>query len=239
MSDDIQKKIDEMVKNSDMFIATPDVIKNLQENGLPIKSILTTYQEYLDKLFAERRKIANSLVDKFPHLDERVANGTITSLYEELKECFVMGIPGASITLSIILFDIAAKFRLFDERKKTNPEASWKPIEDLHLREVMLELKDYSVITEGEKTELLEFNKEIRNNYLHYNIQKLVKDMILGELPSINVNTGEVTIEKNVNPGERPYLWFSAKRVLDKKTVILHVNFSIKWVNKFLAKATT
>lgn len=237
MRDDIQKKLDEMVKNSDMFIATPDVIKNLQEKGLPIKSVLTTYQEYLDKLFAERRKIANEFVDKLPHLDEGVANGTITSLYEELKECFVMGIPGASITLAIILFDIAAKFRLFDERKKENPKTSWKPIEDLHLREVIIELAGYSVITEDEKMELLEFNKEIRNNYLHYNIQKLVKDMILGELPSMNVDTGVVTIERNVQPAERPYLWFSAKRVLDRKTVILRVDFSIKWVNKFLAKS--
>lgn len=237
MRDDIQKKLDEMVKNSDMFIATPDVIKNLQEKGLPIKSVLTTYQEYLDKLFAERRKIANELVDKLPHLDEGVANGTITSLYEELKECFVMGIPGASITLAIILFDIAAKFRLFDERKEENPKTSWKSIEDLHLREVIIELAGYSVITEDEKMELLEFNKEIRNNYLHYNIQKLVKDMILGELPSMNVDTGVVTIERNVQPAERPYLWFSAKRVLDRKTVILRVDFSIKWVNKFLAKS--
>lgn len=236
MNDAIQKKLDEMVKNSDMFIATPDVIKNLQKKGLPIKSVLTTYQEYLDKLFAERRKMANELVDKLPHLDEKIANGTITSLYEELKECFVMGIPGASISLAIILFDIAAKFRLFDERKKTNPEASWKPIEDLHLREVILELEDYRVITEDEKKELLDFNKEIRNNYLHYNIQKLVKDMILGELPSMNVDTGVVTIERNVKPADRPYLWFSAKRVLDKKTVILRVDFSIEWVNKFLAK---
>lgn len=236
MNDDIQQKIDQLVKNSNIFVATPDVIKNLQEKGLPIKSVTTTYQEYLDKLFAERRKIANELVDKLPHLDESVANGTITSLYDELKECFVMGIPGASITLAIILFDIAAKFRLFDERKKTNPNASWKPIEDLLLKEVILGLKGCSIITEEEKTELLEFNKEIRNNYLHYNIQKLVKDMILGELPSINVNTGVVTIEKNVKPADRPYLWFSAKRVLDKKTVIVLVNFSIMWVNKLLSE---
>lgn len=233
---DIQKKLDEMVKNSDIFVATPDVIKNLQERGLPIKSVLTTYQEYLDKLFAERRGIANELVGKLPHLDESIANGTITSLYEELKECFVMGIPGASITLAIILFDISAKYRLFDERKRKNPSASWKPIEDLLLKEVILDLKNYSAITEDEKTELLEFNKEIRNNYLHYNIKKIVKDMILGELPSMNVDTGVITIEKNVKPADRPYLWFSAKKVLDKKTVISRVSFSVMWANKLLSK---
>jgi hypothetical protein len=60
--------------------------------------------------------------------------------------------------------------------------------------------------------------------------------MILGELPSININTGVITIEKNVKPAERPYLWFSAKRVLDKKIVVNIVNFSIMWVNKFLSK---
>ncbi len=234
MKNDIQKKIDDLVKNSDVFIASPDTIKNLQEKGLPIKSVLTTYQVYLDKLFAERRKIANELVEKLPHLDEAIANGTISALYEELKECFVMGIPGASITLAIILLDISAKFKLFEERKKNNPNASWKPVEDLHLREVVLELRRNLVITEKEKIELLRFNKKIRNNYLHYNIQKLVKDMVLGELSSVNVDTGEVTIEKDVKPADRPHLWFTAKRVLDKKTVVMHVNFSIKWVNKLL-----
>jgi len=231
---DIQKKLDELIKNSDLFIASPNTIEQLLTKGLPIKSVFTTYKEYLDGLFTKKRQFANELIEKLPHLDESIANSSVTSLYEELKECFVMGIHGASITMAIILFDFAAKFRLHKERQKKNPNASWKPIEDLLLKEVIIELREHEAITEEEKLELLGFNKKIRNNYLHYNIQKLVKDMILSELPSVNVNTGEVTIQRDVKPAERPYLWFSAKKVLDKETVVDRVTFCVGWVNKFL-----
>jgi len=235
MNDDVQKKIDELVKDSDLFIASPDTIERIQRKGLPIKSVFTTYQEYLDKLFVEKRGLATDLIQKLPRLDDSIANGSVTALYEELKETFVLGIPGASIVLAILLFDLAAKFRLHKESIRKNAQASWKSIEDLHLKDVICKLREHGAITEKEEKELLEFNKKIRNNYLHYNIQKLVKDMILGELKSVNVETGKVTTEKNVKPADRPYLWFSAKRVLDKQTVVDRVTFCIGWVNKFLA----
>lgn len=148
MADDVQKKIDELVKDSDLFIASPDTIAHIQKKGLPIKSIFTTYQEYLDKLFAEKRKRANELIEKLPHLDDGIANSSVAALYEELKETFVLGISGASIVLAILLFDLAAKFRLHKERVKKNANASWKPIEDLYLKEVIFELRDHNAISE-------------------------------------------------------------------------------------------
>lgn len=54
--DDIQKKLDELVKQSDLFVSSPETIERLKARGLPIKSVLITYKEYLDKLFAEKRK---------------------------------------------------------------------------------------------------------------------------------------------------------------------------------------
>lgn len=35
MSDDIQKKLDELVKQSDLFISSPETIKRLKSRGLP------------------------------------------------------------------------------------------------------------------------------------------------------------------------------------------------------------
>lgn len=58
--------------------------------------------------------------------------------------------------------------------------------------------------------------------------------MILDELKGVNVETGEVTIQRNVRPADKPFLWFSAKRVLDKNTVVDRVTFCIRWVNKLL-----
>ncbi len=234
---DIKAKLDELVKNSSYFIASPDTIEQARLSGLPIKSVTTSYQEYLDKLFEKRRNEANNLIDKLPLLDSKIANGSVSFLYEEFKECFLLGIPGASIVLSILLLDLSAKFRLFEERKKINPNSGWKRIEGKYLKEVITELRDFGVIDDIEEQKLLDFNKNIRNNYLHYNIRKLIKDMVLGELPSVNLKTGEVVIEKNVNPSNRPMLWFSAKKVLDEKSVAIRSSFCVEYTNIFMTRS--
>ncbi|MGH7203313.1 MAG: hypothetical protein ACREHC_02615, partial [Candidatus Levyibacteriota bacterium] len=105
---------------------------------------------------------------------------------------------------------------------------------DLNLRQIIQELQHHEAITREEEKQLLEFNSKIRNNYLHYNIQKLVKDMILAELPAVEIRTGNVSIEKNVKVADRPFLWFSAKRTLDKETMVKRVEFCISWANKLL-----
>jgi hypothetical protein len=233
---ELQKKIDDLVKNTDFFIASPDTIAKAKKDGLPIKESVMPYDQYLDELFAKRRGVAGELVLQLPHLDKQIANGSISFLYEELKECFVMGIPGASIVLAILLLDLAAKLRLFKEREMADSKSRWEPIEDMHLREVILELRDYGAISDVEEETLLEFNRNVRNNYLHYNIQKLVGDMILKELPSVNFQTGEVKTEYNVRPAERPELWFSAKKVLDRKTLVSRVTFCLDFVNSILTR---
>jgi len=235
---ELQKKMDEFVKNSDYLIASPDTIIQMQADGEPVKEVITPYKQYLDEIFAKRRKVADELVLKLPHLDRQVANGSVTFLYEELKECFVMGIPGASIVLAILLVDLSAKLRLFRERNTENPQSKWEPIENMHLREVILELRDHGAITDKEEKKLLEFNMDVRNNYLHYNIQKLVKEMILTKLPFINFQTGEIKIEYNVKPADRPELWFSAKKVLDRQSLIIRVTFCLDFVNSILTRGT-
>ena len=232
----LKEKIDELIANSDYFIASPETIAQMQSTGEPIREVVIPYKKYLDDLFEKRRKVADELVLQLPHLNKQIANGSVAQLYEELKECFVMGIPGASIVLAILLLDLSAKLRLFKERKKVEPESKWDPIEDMHLREVILELRDHGSISDKEEERLLIFNKEVRNNYLHYNIQKLVKDMLIAELPSINFQTGELKIEYNVKPAERPELWFSAKKVLDRKSLVIRVTFCLEFVNLILTR---
>lgn len=233
---DIKAKLDELVKNSNYFVASPDTIEQLKSLGLPIKSVMTSYKEYLDKLFEKRRNEANNLIDKLPLLNDKIANGSVSFLYEEFKECFLLGIPGASIVLSILLLDLSAKFRLFEERKNVNSKASWKPIEEMLLREVIIELRNFGVIDDDEEQDLLVFNRNIRNNYLHYNIQKLVKDMILEKLPSFDLKTGETTFMENVKASNYPMLWFSAKKVLDEKSVIIRSSFCVDYTNIFMTR---
>lgn len=235
-TNEIQKKLDELVKNSDLFVSSPETIEKLKAKGLPIKSVFTTYEEYLDKLFAEKRKTASELISKLPRLDENIANTTIQSLYEELKECFVLGILGAAITLAIILLEVSLKYRLFEERVKKDPNSGWEDLEKIDFTRTVSDLEKARIITKTDKNKLGAFNLSRRNPYIHYNIKKLVKEMILGELSSVNIETGKVTIIKNVRPAEFPYLWFSAKKVLDKESIGVVVSFCINWVNKISTK---
>lgn len=233
--DVIRKKMDELVSQSTILVASPETIEKLKAKGHPIKSSTITYKDYLDSLFDKRRKIADDLIKILPHLSDSIANSTISALYEELKECFAFGIPGAGITLALILFELACKYRLFEEWKKNDPNSKWERIEEIKLSTVIKGLRKHEVISDEERSKLDTFNLDTRNSYIHYNIQKLVKDMVIGELPSMNIETGEVTVLKDVNASKYPHLWFSAKRVLDQKTVVLIVSFCISWVNRLLS----
>ena len=68
--DEKDKKLEEILnklaQNSSFISASPETIAKLRERGLPIKSTFTTYREYLDKLFAEKRRIADEMINKFP-----------------------------------------------------------------------------------------------------------------------------------------------------------------------------
>lgn len=232
--DDIKKKLDDLVKNADYLIANPSTIENLKSRGLPIESRFITYKDYLDRIFKDKRKFANSVIDKFPPLNKEIANSTIEALYEEVRECFLLGIPGASITLASILLELSLKYRLFNERLKSDPKSIWSDLEKRNLSYVIKELFNKKIIDNDDKLKLNSFDIGIRNNYAHYKIENMMKDMIIEKLPSINIETGEVIEYYNVKASENQHLWFSGKKVLDKKTIIPVVNFCIGWVNKIL-----
>ncbi len=238
MDKETKKRIEDLVKHSDFIVASPNTIEKMKAKGLEVESKTVTYKEYLDKLFVEKRKIADEIINKLPHLDTGIANSAITSAYDELRESFVLGIPGAAITMAIILLELALKYRLYDERLKDSPNSSWEHLEQIDLTKVVNALKRKGVITSTDKRSLDEFNAGIRNDYIHYKIKSLVKDLIGKELPSVDVETGEITIHRNVKAVDYPSLWFSAKRAVDKETVISKVSYCIDWVNKVLAKPT-
>lgn len=232
--DDLKKKIDDLVKNADYIVANPSTIDSLKLKGLPIKSTFISNKEYLDKIFKEKRNIADIVIDKFPPLNKKIANATVQALYEEVKECFLLGIPGASITLASILLEISLKYRLYDERLKSDPKSKWSDLETRNLSYVIKGLFKKKVILKKEKIKLIDFDIRIRNNYAHYKIENMLKDIVLEKLPSINVETGETTILYNIKASEYPSLWFTGKRVFDKKLIIPIITFCIDWVNKSL-----
>lgn len=233
-SKDIKKKLDILSEYADYIIANPETIKNLQEKNLPFNSQVITYENYLDRLFKEKRVKAEIRIKNLPLLDSNIGNPQISALYDEFRECFVLGVNGAAITLAIILLEYACKYRLLISKGKTPSASGWKSVDGLLFKETIEKLYIKKAINDFEKEQLLSFNDDIRNNYMHYKIRKIIKDMIILELPKLNVKTGEIVIQKDVDVKKIPQLWFSAKKRNDEIMIISIASFCIDWTNKLI-----
>jgi len=226
--------LDELVKQSDILVATPETIEKMQKMGYPIGTKQITYGEYLDNLFAKRRAMAGANITKLPMLEESVSNATVTALYEEMKECFILGIPGAAIILALILLELSLKYKIYRERLKQDPNCRWDDIEALDFRASVVNLRKRQVLSRADKIQLDKFNDSVRNMYIHYKIKEIIDGTIAAELPEFNVATGKVVVHKDVDATKYPSIWFSAKRAVDRARIIEITSFSVDWVNKLL-----
>ena len=234
----IQEAMDSFVKDfgATMIVTSPETSNRMQEDGLPIQSNFIPFDEYLVTLFQEKRKQADEKIKNLPLLKKDLGDAVATALYNEFRECFVLGVNGAAITLAILLMEYAMKRRIFIDRFSKDPSVSWEEIEKFSFHRSVDEIKN--LITPNEYDSLITFNTEVRNNYIHYKIQTLIKeaDMVISKLPTLNTNTGETKILENVDVNTMPHLWFSAKRKLDQDTVVGISKFCIGWTNKLLSK---
>jgi hypothetical protein len=224
--------MDELAKDGNFIVVNPETLQKLKDRGLPIESKFIPYKDYLEKLFAEKRKVAESEMNSFPALSDDIGNAAISSLYEEIRECYAFGLYGAVIILSIILLEISFKYVIFNERKLSDPNSKWEDIESLNFISVINNLSTLGKLSPEEKAVLVKFNVEIRNPYIHYNLQKLVADIGIEKLPMINTETAEVETLTDVKLTEHPSLWFAGKKHRDKTQFKDILNFCMDWANR-------
>lgn len=222
-------------KGATHIVSDPETIKQLQDRGVPIESRFITYEEYAEDLFARKKKDAVALLRKLPKIDDSVADGVIESIYEEIRSSYALSIFTSTIINSILLLEYSMRARLYKERLKKNPNADWNKLENLTMGALIWQLFNQKVITKEEKTRLMNFNKQLRNPYLHINVHKLSKGVFISKLPSINIKTQGVIELENVDASKHKYLWFAAKKFFDKYHVQSVIDFCIYWTNKLLA----
>lgn len=234
MSDATKLKdiLDELSKQGNYIISNPSTISQLRDKGLPIKHTFVTFEEYIEKLFNEKRKNALELVKQLPQLDDSISSGVIADIYEEIRSSYALGIFTSTIVNSILLLEFAMKDRLYSERLKHDPNSAWEDLEKFDMDSLIQQLAKRKIITKKEKEQLVDFSINFRNPYFHINIQKLTKGVIITRLPQINVETQEVIELKNVEMSKHKFLWFAAKRFFDKYNVIGVVNFCVQWTNE-------
>lgn len=234
--DKLKELMEEVSKGATHMVATPDVIKRMTEQGVPIQKKFIKYEDYIETLFDKKKSEALNLANQLPRLDETIADGVISEIFEEVTESHILGIFSASITNAILLLEYAMRTRLYNERFKSNPKTEWADLEKLDMDALIKNLFRLKIISENEKNKLVNFSKTFRNPYFHINIHKLTKNMVIERLPGVNINTLEKIEMRNVKVSEHKFLWFAAKRVLDKFQAKGVIHCCVDWTNKLLKK---
>jgi site-specific recombinase XerC len=240
MADDTPKTFEELLTPNTTLTMNSETIAKLKAQG-KITERFITFEEHLEKMFEDilaGKDTANELIQLLPRLHPEVGSSVIVSMFQELERLFVLEFHSQSIDHATKMLEQAAKYRLWEEKLKVNPNAGWSAIEGLLLGQAIDELDKYGVLSADEYKELKTINKEVRNAYAHTKILELIKrhGLILEELPSMNVETEEIVIQKNVVAAENPILWAMAKRVLDRDTFVPRVQECMNWVNYLLMK---
>lgn len=231
----IQEEIDKLIKSGNtVLVASPETIRELQLAGAPIKSSFITYEEYLSNLLKNKQKDAITYLKQVPKLDRTIADSVVLEMYEEIRSSYALGFFSSTIVNSIFLLEYSMRSAIYEKRLQTDPNAKWRDMENVAMKRLIAQLKKYDLINQDEFVKLNSFNDNLRDPYLHINIQELTEGIEISELPSFNVKTGETIILKDVKATDHRFLWFSAKRFFDKHHVQFVMDFCIGWTNRLL-----
>jgi len=226
---DINQFLTGLVKGSTHIIASPKTIKDLISQGVKFDEPSTSKstEELIGDLFDKRKEQALKLklFNDFPPVPN-IATPTITSLYDEIRECILLGLNGAAISLSAILVEFSLKHGIVKFNKgKEYDKTEWDRIENIELGEAIIEAKRLGILNDVWVGPLNDFKDNLRNPYLHYNIKKITKNVIAGKTKRLNVATQKVT-EENIPAEDNPVVWTLAKKFVDREHVLKAFGFA-------------
>lgn len=230
ISKDFKKELELATKNATVLVSNPDTIKSMEEKGEKVERKFITYEAYLEDLFTRKRKVALQLVTPMPKMRDDLGSAILQSIYEEMRDSLALGIFSSAIMHSILLLEYAMRIRVYKERQKADPNAKWEPIAGLLIRPLANALHKYDVISKEQKADLIEFNENIRNPYMHINIYELTKGMTL-DVTSVNIIKEEVKRIEKFPVTENPHMWFAGKKKYDAMNVLPIMRKCVDCVN--------
>ena len=136
---------------------------------------------------------------------------------------------------SILLLEYAMRIKLYKERQKADPNANWKDVAELEIRQLTVPLSRAGIITTDEKNDLDDFNDKTRNPYMHVNIYELTKDMTL-DVTSADMAREEIKLLKDLPVTDKPFLWFAGKKKYDAVNVLPIMKKCVGYVSKIFGK---
>jgi len=228
--------MDALAKGATHIVASPETIKRLKGKGLPIESRFIPYEQYVEDLYTKRKNDAVQRLRKLPAIQDSIANGVVSDIYEEIRVSYAFGIYTSTILNSILLLEYAMRSRLYAEYLKSDPNTEWFNLEKLAMDALVQRLYKLKVIDAYSRDILASFSKDFRNPYFHINVQKMTEGIIIEKLPGFNESTRETINLENVEASKHRFLWFAAKKYFDKYFVQTVIDFCIEWTNTLLKK---
>lgn len=234
---DLERVLSKLAADSHQIVANPSDIERLLREGIHVEQPpRRTLEESIDLLFSTRKQSALERAKELPTLPLKVPP-SIASLYEEISTCIIFGLHGAAITLSGILVEFALKFATYIREaggySNYNPE-HWDEFEQITFEPAVKRACAAGLITSKQAEDLRRFKKVIRNPYNHYNIRKIMANVVWDKVRILNLNTGTFE-EKSIPVKDDPVLQAQAKPRVDSMQVFTVFRFTDAVVKALLA----
>jgi hypothetical protein len=209
-----------------VVVANPATIRKAIEMGEPItEPPRLSDEDAINKLFENRREHALSLASSL--LPCPVSPTALLYLYDEIRLCMLFNLNGAAITFCGMLVEYALKFATY---VKENPDttsfdsSAWGEFEEIPLGQAIARARKAGLIDEQFEKGLHSFREDLRNKYSHFNIQKITKDAVLGQVKAKNFETGQEKIIELT--ASTPTLQILIKNRLDEDNVMKVFKFA-------------
>jgi hypothetical protein len=237
--EDINEVLARYANDATQFIASTSTLEKMIQKGLKFDEHIPESQEdYISRMFAERKAIAEKVIDKLP-TNPNIPLPPILSLYDEIKECILFGLNGAAISLSAVLVEFAIKHAIVDRNSgiEIYNKTEWSRVEKRELGPIIAEAEKLKLFDEAGIQQLVRFKKNIRNPYLHYNIKEITKDVIMKEAIAYNAETNQIEKQYNLRAEDNPFLWQLGKQKVDEDTVLDAFRFADSVVRALFLKS--
>ena len=198
--EDIEQLMNRLVKEgADTIIVNPANIERLRKQGVNFDKVpKKCLEECIDLLFSERKKLSLEMAKKLPD-PPLISAPAIESLYNEIRECIILGLHGAAITLSGILVEFTLKYVTYAREMGGFTEydaKKWDEFEKIMLDGAIKRAAKSDLLNDDEVKALTGFKDEIRNPYNHYNIKKITKSVVWGKARLVDTATSRTVLEE-------------------------------------------
>jgi hypothetical protein len=214
--------ISRLAEDADRIVGNPKDLPLLQSQGVnPQPAPKRTVEESLTLLFKNHEAGSVERAVGLP-VPPSLAPPAVTSLYNEISTCIILGLPGAAITLTGIMIEFVLKYATYIREVGgfgAYDAAHWDEFERITFGPAIDRAERAGLITAKKVSELRRFKDAVRNPYNHYNIRKITGHLRWDHVKILDLKTSLVE-EKTIEVKDDPVLQAQAKPIVDAQMVL-------------------